>query len=231
MSERTCAMCDQSSGTLKYCSGRCRSKSKNSKYYKRPERYCPGCGLNLSDRHGQVKYCSNTCRRWVANGHTELRQPAQQCIQCGGAMIGKMATAIYCTKRCKLAASDGRRTRDDRARYLKERERRIEYALQYAQDNPHIGQAAKRKRKALLAEAGVFELSGRDWLRLVNRHGRRCFYCGTCGPMTMDHVLPISRGGHHSIGNLVPACAQCNSTKRHRTIMEWRLGKRVSLAA
>src|SRR3546814_5763431 len=41
--------------------------------------------------------------------------------------------------------------------------------------------------------------------RSVRRHRSRCFYCGCAGTMTMDHILPISRGGAHSIGNLIPA--------------------------
>jgi len=227
--DRTCAICAEPSGQLKYCSGRCRSISKNSKRYKRPQRACPGCGLDLTDKHGQVKYCSNACRRWVANGHAEPRNPLAQCQRCGGSKAGKLANAMYCTIKCKLAAMEKRRDRDDRARYLQERERRLVSAKRYAKANPHVGQAAKRKRRSLQADAGVFEVSGKAWLRVLHRHRNRCFYCAKPGPMTMDHVVPISRGGTHSIGNLIPACAQCNSSKRHRTIMEWRLGKRVSL--
>jgi 5-methylcytosine-specific restriction endonuclease McrA len=35
-------------------------------------------------------------------------------------------------------------------------------------------------------------------------------------------VIPIARGGKHSIGNLVVACKPCNSQKNKRTIQEWR---------
>lgn len=224
-----CAICGEPAAGLKYCSQRCRSKSKNQKHYKRPTRSCPGCAMDLTGRHGQTKYCSNACRRWVANGHHELRVSAPHCKRCGAPMAGKMMTAAYCTKACKLAASEGRRRRDDHARYIKERERRIAYAIEYAKQNPHVGQAAKRKRKALMASAGMFRVSTRDWSRLVQRYGGRCFYCEVEAPMTMDHVVPISRGGTHSIGNLLPACAKCNSSKRHRTVMEWRMNRRVAV--
>jgi 5-methylcytosine-specific restriction endonuclease McrA len=195
------------------------------------ERTCPGCGASINHRSLQTKYCSNTCRRWVANGHTELRLARIHCGNCLRAMpTGMLVTAIYCSKKCKMAQVEKRRVRDDHARYLRERERRITYAIAYAAAHPEVGQRAKRKRKALLSGSGIYDVSKRDWRRLCLRYGGRCAYCNEVAPLTMDHVVPISRGGVHSIGNLVPACANCNSTKRHRTVMEWRLGRRVSMA-
>ena len=46
--------------------------------------------------------------------------------------------------------------------------------------------------------------------------GRRCVYCAA--PLdidiaTIDHVLPLAKGGVHSPGNLVAACGRCNRLK------------------
>jgi 5-methylcytosine-specific restriction endonuclease McrA len=46
--------------------------------------------------------------------------------------------------------------------------------------------------------------------------GRRCVYCATLLPYdlaTLDHVFPVARGGTHTPGNLVSACAPCNRLK------------------
>jgi 5-methylcytosine-specific restriction endonuclease McrA len=46
--------------------------------------------------------------------------------------------------------------------------------------------------------------------------GRRCVYCGTglgLENATLDHVIPLSRGGSHAPGNLVSACQPCNQLK------------------
>lgn len=52
----------------------------------------------------------------------------------------------------------------------------------------------------------------------------RCHWCGDTFPadeLTMDHVIPLSRGGKASRNNVVPACKQCNSNKKYLLPMEW----------
>lgn len=45
-----------------------------------------------------------------------------------------------------------------------------------------------------------------------------CQYCGKKSPnLTIDHVIPRSKAGKHSWGNLVTACAKCNNRKGNRT--------------
>jgi 5-methylcytosine-specific restriction endonuclease McrA len=51
-----------------------------------------------------------------------------------------------------------------------------------------------------------------------------CHYCGAHFPpteLTMDHVVPIARGGKSSRGNLVPACKECNNKKKYLLPIEW----------
>lgn len=56
------------------------------------------------------------------------------------------------------------------------------------------------------------------------RQGRTCAYCPAPAD-TIDHVVPLVRGGTNYEGNLVPACRKCNGSKAARTIIEWRTGK------
>ncbi|ATS93083.1 HNH endonuclease [Gordonia phage Patio] len=65
-----------------------------------------------------------------------------------------------------------------------------------------------------------------DWKRALRRSRGRCFYCGErSSKLTVEHIIPLSRGGRHSIGNIVPACPTCNYQKQNRTVMEWRIWK------
>lgn len=75
-------------------------------------------------------------------------------------------------------------------------------------------------RKARLKQNGVYKVAATELKRL---YSSPCFYCGTSDNITQDHVIPIQRGGRHSIGNLVPACQPCNSSKQDKTITEWKL--------
>ncbi|MCM3655854.1 HNH endonuclease [Agromyces mediolanus] len=58
----------------------------------------------------------------------------------------------------------------------------------------------------------------------LQRYGYRCAYCRDYGD-TLDHVVPRSRGGGHSWGNVVVACRRCNHKKADKMLAEigWRL--------
>ena len=49
-------------------------------------------------------------------------------------------------------------------------------------------------------------------------------YCGCRVPareLTMDHIVPIARGGKTTKGNVAPACKTCNTQKKQLLPMEW----------
>lgn len=67
------------------------------------------------------------------------------------------------------------------------------------------------------------ELRQSQWWKRKLAKGR-CHYCGTETPprdLTMDHIVPIARGGRSTKGNLVTACKACNTAKKQRLPMEW----------
>jgi 5-methylcytosine-specific restriction endonuclease McrA len=61
---------------------------------------------------------------------------------------------------------------------------------------------------------------------VVWRDKNVCQYCGnkfTFSELTMDHVIPKSRGGEKSWNNIVASCKKCNSKKGDRTPEEARM--------
>ena len=52
----------------------------------------------------------------------------------------------------------------------------------------------------------------------------RCYYCGgsfSQEALTMDHIVPLARGGKSTRGNVVPACKTCNNKKKYMLPIEW----------
>ena len=54
-------------------------------------------------------------------------------------------------------------------------------------------------------------------------YNNKCGYCLERNPYTIDHIIPISKGGNNYIDNIMPACLQCNGQKRDYLLEEWFL--------
>ena len=65
--------------------------------------------------------------------------------------------------------------------------------------------------------------------RLFKRDGFECVYCGSKKTLTIDHVLPKSRGGDNSWTNLVTCCSSCNRKKGDKTPEEANMKLRINL--
>ena len=61
------------------------------------------------------------------------------------------------------------------------------------------------------------ELRASQWWKR-KRAGGICHHCGgkfAPGELTMDHLVPIIRGGKSTKGNVVPSCKACNTERKH----------------
>lgn len=75
------------------------------------------------------------------------------------------------------------------------------------------------KRRALKRMAGVFVITRKE---LNNLRRKPCYLCGAKSEH-IDHVIPLARGGRHSIGNLAPSCANCNHRKGTKYLVELKI--------
>lgn len=67
------------------------------------------------------------------------------------------------------------------------------------------------------------ELRKSHWWKNRLAQGR-CHWCNRTFPpdeLTMDHIVPVARGGKASRNNVVPCCKECNSRKKYLLPMEW----------
>ena len=62
--------------------------------------------------------------------------------------------------------------------------------------------------------------------RIYKRDNYECVYCGSSRNLTLDHVIPKSRGGSNNWTNLVTSCQKCNLKKADKTPEEARMKMR-----
>lgn len=77
-----------------------------------------------------------------------------------------------------------------------------------------LARGVHKRRSRMLA---VSTLTAAEWQTIKDRAGHKCHYCRKVfRRLTMDHVIPLTKGGHHIASNIVPACRSCNSSKGNR---------------
>lgn len=67
------------------------------------------------------------------------------------------------------------------------------------------------------------ELRSSQWWKRKKARGI-CDYCGgkfKPSELTMDHIIPLIRGGRSTKGNVAACCKECNNKKKHKLLMEW----------
>lgn len=252
MAERICVVCGgsfRSHSTRRVtCSIRCRSWRATHPGIPIPmERACLTCGQVVSAVNGR-RYCSRTCASAASKRRVrDIKSPYvrhETCRTCGGPLpAGAKAGQMYCSQKCglrdKLAERALMESIGTRACALcgedfKPKSSRNVTCSPVCSKAWNVATRSTdynhRRRARLNASKDSVGVSTRDWTRLLNRIGRRCFYCGVKAErLTMDHVIPLSRGGRHAIGNVVPACRKCNGEKHDDLVVEWR--RRLASAA
>lgn len=196
---------DTSSTQKRYCDQKCGWRAQNGVVL--GKRHCATCSVRLPDSAPLIaKYCSKSCK-WKADGErrSEYVKTYQEKYRAANAQRLQEWQADY-------------RARNRQA--LAEKTKR-----EYAKNPLPWKNARDRRRARIRSAAETRTVSTRDWQRMLLAYSHRCAYCGIPGDLTMDHVIPISRGGRHAIGNLVPACLTCNLMKNALLLVEWKLRK------
>ena len=89
---------------------------------------------------------------------------------------------------------------------------RKEVESKYRKDNRERYRAHCISRRTKKTEAGG-SFTAEEWLNLCEFYGNVCLCCDEEKPLTVDHVIPISKGGTSNIDNIQPLCLSCNCSK------------------
>lgn len=124
---------------------------------------------------------------------------------------------------------------EDRIYYKQNRIKILAYVSAHQRANPQSSRRAKykyylahktdyvhytvRRRARLRASGGNY--ATQEWVELCVKYDHRCLCCGRREPeikLTVDHIVPISKGGSNFITNIQPLCGLCNNRKNDKTI-------------
>ena len=98
------------------------------------------------------------------------------------------------------------------------------YAREWGYRNPDSIKARDHARIARKRGNGG-KFTAEEWQELKKKYNYTCLRCRRKEPdisLSIDHVIPISKGGHNSIENIQPLCLPCNVSK-HIKSTDYRL--------
>jgi 5-methylcytosine-specific restriction endonuclease McrA len=119
---------------------------------------------------------------------------------------------------------DPQKQKEASRRYCKKYPEKVNAnAKRWRENNPEKFKILCARRTAReRSMEGDFTLE--EWNSKLEEYNYRCAYCGcelNTETITIDHMIPIVRGGTNYIDNLVPACRSCNSRKHTKTAEEY----------
>lgn len=188
----------------------------------RSKRHCSVCADKYIEysKNQSVEYKRQKTKRWK-----DKKISLGLCSSCGKFSLSKNST-VFCDA-CLTKAKD-----NNRKQYYKDPKKHHEcvytwlhkntdklsiYQKRYADSHrTKIKIKNHHRRDRIRSLEGKF--TTQEWENLCNKYDNKCLWCGKKKELTVDHVLPIIKGGTGYIENIQPLCRSCNSKKGKRII-------------
>lgn len=135
---------------------------------------------------------------------------------------GRTNRQRYCLECAKLRSADKKKNpllmlkhcEYARAWYEENHDRHLQHRREWRFRNPEKVKMYWQKRYARKRGSVINDFTVEQWQLLLQIFESRCAYClKFMDKPTQDHVVPLSKGGSHTLTNIVPACQSCNSKK------------------
>lgn len=183
-------------------------KERGKRYYKklsnkwhiiRENLICKRCGKKFIGKRRSKKYCSIRCQR---NRKTVNDISVVECVICNKKFKQIRSDSKACSKKCKKKHYYNIRDKDKKRFYERTRDSRIR------------------------CNGGNFTY--KEWQSVLKKYKYRCACCNEKNNLSIDHIIPISKGGKHEKENIQPLCIKCNSIKGVK-IIRYTLSPQLAL--
>jgi 5-methylcytosine-specific restriction endonuclease McrA len=129
----------------------------------------------------------------------------------------------------KWAEENKEKIKENQRRYNERHPQRVrDQSSRWLKRNPEKN-ADKSHRRRARARGVYSEAINKE--ELIKVRSGCCVFCGSKEDITVDHIIPISRGGPHVLSNLQPLCMSCNCAKRDMTMDEFITKQQESRSA
>lgn len=110
---------------------------------------------------------------------------------------------------------------NDRNYYNRNKNKVIQKVLNWQKRNPDKKRATDHNyRSRLYANGG--KIKSDIVSEVLQSNNGFCQYCNKNKANSVDHIIPLSKGGTNNRDNLAPACSSCNSSKKDKLLSEWK---------
>jgi len=201
---KTCTCCKMDKNKTEFGSNKTRTDGLQS--------WCKQCRSEYY-RQNRTKILARISNNYIEHREERLSYAAQY-VKDNKEMLSKKRRKYYLDHVEEYAEKHSKR-------YAIKRDEYIDRVKRWRRDNPDKLRSnarawSHRRRARLVNASGSYSVS--KFEELCDRANNCCLCCGKKTTLTIDHVIPLSRGGSNDIGNIQPLCLSCNCKKSDKTV-------------
>ena len=199
---------------------------------------CSNCGKEFELNHFNQKLCSDVCKKesraktlknhkktdkWKESNKRWVNSEKRIENEKGYRQEPKAKRlAVIRSKRCLSNSpelQEAKRKRDNKFSRSDEGKaiNKISRKKYMQTDKGKISQINGKARRRQLERKG--KITAKEWAEKLKEFDYCCSNCGIDEDIEMDHIIPLSKCGEHSIENIQPLCRSCNASKGAK--LEW----------
>jgi len=182
-------------------------------------------GVAKDGLKGQCKKCA---KQFYSDHREHILGQKKQYANANGKQIAKRMKQYVVINREHIA-EQRKQWREDHKEQIAElnkkyreahRDQIAERNKQWRDNNPDKIKLLNQRRRSMKACLPA-ALTNEEWNAAKEYFNNCCAYCGKEKQLTQDHFYPLNKGGEYSKENIVPACKNCNSSKRDKLFKDF----------